>query len=121
MTVGITSEEYRKQVLDLLVDNWPETRCNFKVRDIQKLIGKIARLGEGAPWIYKIMSHVYTSLAFALKQNESLLHQCSPEFRNIVMRIEQKQFSGNQYEFAKELKFALKTASKMVNSHSQIT
>jgi hypothetical protein len=31
-----------------------------------------------------------------------------------------KQFSGNQYEFAKELNFALKTASKMVNSHSQI-
>ena len=92
----------------------------FKVRDIQKRVGKIARLGEGAPWIYKIMSHVYTSLAFAFKQNKSLLRQCSSEFCNIVMRIEWKQFAGNQYEYAKELIFALKTASKMVNSHSHI-
>ena len=42
---------------------------DFKVADMQKLIGKIAHLGEGAPWIYKIMSHLYTSIAFALKQN----------------------------------------------------
>ena len=66
------------------------------------------------------MSHVYTSLAFALKQNESLLRQCSPKFCNIVTRIERKQFTGNQYKFAKELNFALKTASKMVNSHLQV-
>jgi len=66
------------------------------------------------------MSHVYTSLAYALKQNELLLKECSPKFRDIVSRIERKQFSGNQREFAKELNFALKTASKMVNSHSQV-
>ena len=84
----------------------------FKVRDIQKRVGKIARLGEGAPWIYKIMSHVYTSLAFALKQNESLLRQCSSEFRNIITRIKRKQLAGNQYEFAKELNVVLKTASR---------
>jgi hypothetical protein len=90
------------------------------VKDIQKLVGKVACLGEGAPWIYKIMSHVYTSLAYALKQNELLLKECSPKFRDIVSRIERKRFSGNQREFAKELKFALKMASKMVNSHSQV-
>ena len=119
MTVGITPD-YRQPVLDLLTKNWPDTRRIFKVWDIQKLAGKIAHLGEGAPWIYKIMSHVYTSLAFALNQNESLLRKCSPKFCNIVTRIEQKQFTGNQYKFAKELNFALKTASKMVNSHSQV-
>jgi len=37
MTVGITPE-YRKQVLDLLVDDWPDTRRSVKVRDIQKLV-----------------------------------------------------------------------------------
>jgi len=84
------------------------------------LVGKVAHLGEGAPWIYKIMSHVYTSLAYALKQNELLLKECSPKFRDIVSRIERKQFSGNQREFAKELNFALKMALKMINSHSQV-
>ncbi len=48
------------------------------------------------------------------------MKECSPKFRDIVSRIERKQFSGNQREFAKELNFALKTASKMVNSHSQV-
>ena len=82
------------------------------------LVGKVAHLGEGAPWIYKIMSHVYTSLAYALKQNELLLKECSPKFHNIVSRIERKQFSGNQREFAKELNFALKTASKTATHKS---
>ena len=119
MIVGITPE-YCQQVLDLLTDTWPDTRCIFKVRDIQKLVGKIARLGEGAPWIFKIMSHVYTSLAFLLKQNELLLRYCSPKFCDIITKIKQKQFAGNQRKFAKELNFALKTVSKMVNSHLQV-
>jgi hypothetical protein len=79
LTVGITPE-YRKQVRDLLIEVWPSSRRIFKVADMQKLIGKMARLGEGAPWIYKIMSHIYTSLAFALKQNKLLLLECSPKF-----------------------------------------
>jgi hypothetical protein len=119
LTVGITPE-YRKQVRDLLIEVWPSSRRIFKVADMQKLIGKMARLGEGAPWIYKIMSHIYTSLAFALKQNKLLLLECSPKFRDIITRIERKQFSGNQYEIAKELNFALKTAAKLVNGHKQI-
>ena len=87
---------------------------------MQKLIGKIACLGEGAPWICKIMSHLYTSVAFALKQNKLLLLECSPKFRDILAKIERKQFGGNQYKIAKELNFALKTTAKLVNSHKQI-
>jgi hypothetical protein len=66
------------------------------------------------------MSHIYTSLAFALKQNKLLLLECSPKFRDILTRIKRKQFGGNQYEIAKELNFALKTAAKLVNGHKQI-
>ena len=106
LTVGITPE-YRNQVRELLLESWPISRRIFKVADIQKLVGKMARLGEGAPWIYKIMSHIYTSLAFALKQNKELLLACSPKFHEIVGNIKQKQFSGNQSEFARELNFAL--------------
>ena len=106
LTVGI-NPEYRNQVRELLLESWPISRRIFKVADIQK-VGKMARLGEGAPWIYKIMSHLYTSLAFALKQNKELLLACSPKFREIVGNIERKQFSGSQSEFARELNFALK-------------
>jgi hypothetical protein len=66
------------------------------------------------------MSHVYTSLAFALKQNELLLRHCSSKFYKIITKIEWKQFTANQCKIAKELNFALKTASKMINSHLQV-
>jgi hypothetical protein len=82
------------------------------------LVGKIARLGEGGQWITKIMSHIYTSLTYALQQNELLLQSCSPKFCDIVGKIERKKFAGSQHEMARELNFALKMAAKMVNSHS---
>ncbi len=79
----------------------------------------MARLGEGAPWIFKML-HIYTSLAFAQKQNKELILSCSPKFCDIVGRIEQKRFSGKNSEIAKELNFALKTAAKMMNSNKQV-
>jgi hypothetical protein len=66
------------------------------------------------------MPHIYTLLAFALKQNKELLLTCLPKFCEIVRNIKHKQFSGNQSEFARELNFALKTAAKMVNHYKQI-
>jgi hypothetical protein len=71
MTVGLP-QEYRDQVKKLL-HKWPKNRKLFRAADMQKLIGKIARLGEGAPWIFKIMLHLYTSLAYALQTSKQLL------------------------------------------------
>jgi hypothetical protein len=76
MTIGIT-QEYRQQVKSMLSDNWTSKHRFFRAGDMQKLIGKIARLGEGAPWIFKLMSHNYTSLAFALQNNKTLLEASS--------------------------------------------
>jgi hypothetical protein len=63
------------------------------------------------------MLHIYTSLAFALKQNKELLLACSPKFYEIVGNIQCKHFLGNYSKIAKELNFALKTAARMVNHH----
>jgi hypothetical protein len=71
MTVGII-DEYLDQV-QLLLSQWDRNQRFFKVHGMQKLVGKLARLGEGAPWIFKLMSHLYTSLAFSLKNNAELL------------------------------------------------
>jgi hypothetical protein len=60
MTVGIT-DEYLDQVR-LLLSQWDRNWRLFKVHDMQKLVGKLAQLGEGAPWIFKLMSHLYTCL-----------------------------------------------------------
>jgi hypothetical protein len=60
MTVGI-SDDYIDKVRVLLND-WDLKKKFFKVNDMQKLVGKLARLGEGAPWIFKLMSRTTTLL-----------------------------------------------------------
>jgi len=62
MMIGIT-QEYRQQVKSMLNDNWTSKRRFFQAADMQKLIGKIARLGEGAPWIFN--SHCKTTRLFS--------------------------------------------------------
>ena len=87
MTIGIT-KEYQDQVRAMLKENWTSKRRFFRASDMQKLIGKIARLGEGAPWIFKLMSHIYTSLAFALQSNKDLLETCLDRFRDLLLQIQ---------------------------------
>jgi hypothetical protein len=92
LTVGITDEYIKK--LRVLLDQWDPNKRFFKVNDMQKLVGKLARLGEGAPWIFKLMSHLYTSLAYALKSNTKLLTRSSSGFRDIVKQVLTKNFTG---------------------------
>jgi hypothetical protein len=50
MTVGIMYEYINK--VQVLLSDWDPSKWFFKVNDMQKLVGKHARLGEGAPWIF---------------------------------------------------------------------
>jgi hypothetical protein len=56
---------------------------------MQKLIGKIPCLGKGASWIFKLMSHIYTSLAFALHYNKALLEALSDKFKTFILQIKE--------------------------------
>jgi hypothetical protein len=86
---------------------------------MQKLVGKLARLGGGAPWIFKLMSHLYTSLTFALKSNTELLEKSSSRFRDLIKKITNKTFSGKISDHQRHLNYAMKKAAKMVNKHGQ--
>jgi hypothetical protein len=116
LTVGI-SDEYLKQVRELLKIKWHPKRKFFRVSELQKLIGKLGRIGEGAPWIYKLMSHLYTSLAFSLKSNDTLLRESSSEFKALIHQIRQKQFIASNAILQREVCYAMKMAAKMVNHH----
>jgi hypothetical protein len=119
MTVGIT-EEYQEQVRTMLETNWTSKCKFFQAHDMQKLIGKIARLGKGAPWIFKLMSHIYTSLAFALQNNKDLLEVSLDKLKLLILQIRRKQFSGSQTDIAKQVNYALKTAAKLVNNNKHM-
>ena len=114
LTLGITIE-YRTDLLQLLNEEWKYNKQTFKANEMQKLLGKLARLGQGAPWVYKLMSHLYSSTAFALQQNKIFLQSSSTEFKNIVNEIKSKQYRQKTSELAKEINFALKRAAKMIH------
>jgi hypothetical protein len=115
LTVGITTE-YRAQVYEILVNNWAG-KSTFLVQDMQKLVGKLTRLGEGASWVYKLMSHLYASLAYALQTNKDLLRIHSDDFRTLCDNIKKKHFLGSPAEVAKQVRFAMKKAARQTNRY----
>jgi hypothetical protein len=58
------------------------------------------------------MSHLYTSLAFALKSNAELLEKSSSGFRDLVKQITTKSFSGKILDHQQHIKFAMKKPQK---------
>lgn len=126
LLVGTTSE-YQTEVRELIFESYikqkkcfgmqHQNRCTFNVSSMHKLVGKIARLGEGAHWIYKLLSHMYTSLTYALSKNEALLRDSSEEFKLLVQQIKTKQFSKKNINVAKQINFAMKKAAQMIHRH----
>jgi hypothetical protein len=67
------SYKYLNKVLQLLNSTChPNQRC-FKVSEAQKSTGKLARLVEGANWVFHSLSHLYSSIACVLSKNGSFL------------------------------------------------
>ena len=85
-----------------------------------KLVGKFSQLGEGARWVFKLMSQLYTSLAFALKSNTELLEKTSKGFRDLVKQIKTKNFSCKPSDQQHHIKFAMKKAAKIINKNSHL-
>ncbi len=62
--------KYLTEVCALLDSAWHPNRHCFKVSKAQKLTGKLARLAEGANWVFHLLSHLYSSIAYALAENK---------------------------------------------------
>ncbi len=86
LTVAIPAK-YLREVLDLFNSTWHPNQHHFKVSEAQKLMGKLARLAEGANWVFHLLSHLYLLIAYALSKNKRLLTESSAEFQDIVLAI----------------------------------
>jgi hypothetical protein len=74
LTVAIPIK-YLTEVCALLDSAWHPNHCRFKVSKAQKLMGKLARLEEGANWVFHLLFHLYSSIAYTLAQNKRLLKE----------------------------------------------
>ena len=117
LTVSIPAK-YRAEVLNLLDSTWHLHRRRFKVSEAQRLTGKLARLAEGANWVFHLLSHLYSSIACALSENKRFLVESSQEFCDMILAIQ----SGKSFTPCKDLarltSFAMKRVAKMTHHAS---
>lgn len=114
MSVSMTPE-YTAEIRELLDKTWHLNRKRFTVSEAQSLTGKLARLAEGAHWVFHLLSHLYTSIAYALAENKKLLLESSEEFQSIVKDIKSGIYNTYGSDQAKYISFALKKAAHLVH------
>jgi hypothetical protein len=88
------------------------------VSEAQKLTGKLTCLAKGANWVFYLLSHLYSSIAYALSKNKRLLTKSSAEFRNIVLAIQTNAFVTPCKDLARHISFAMKHAAKLTHHAS---
>lgn len=111
LTVGMT-REYLDQILDILNTDWPEDAEFFELRSIVILAGKLARLAEAASWVFHLMPHIYSSIAYALRSHETfLLGECNT-FIDLIKKIKNLRFFPSENDDVDHLNFYIRKAAK---------
>ncbi|KAL7530560.1 hypothetical protein ACHAXR_003564 [Thalassiosira sp. AJA248-18] len=80
MTIGVPPE-YILKVANLMTTTWGKQRRSFIVKEAEMLVGQLAHISNCAPWLKHLLSHIYTSIAFALGNNTSFLICTNKSFR----------------------------------------
>ena len=112
-----TTQEYRAELLTYLHESWPTSRTTFTAHEMQVLVGKLARLAKGAPWVFHILSHAYDQIALALASNRRMLHQHSAKFKGLISCIKRRDMGNSKLsqDSGRLVAFALKRASQMIH------
>ncbi len=114
MTVSI-SDKFRSEVLALFTTTWHCHRESFTVKELELLVGKLGRIAQAYRPFYFLMSHLYLSLAFALRKNQAILVNTLKRFCALIKKMKQDKtyrVAANE----REINFALSQSSKKVHS-----
>ena len=65
MTIEI-DDEYRLQTFTMLRSTWHKHQESFTIKEVELLIGKLARIGHAFRPMYHLLPHLYASVAYAL-------------------------------------------------------
>ena len=86
LTVDIT-DDYRAEVLKLLDDEWTRHLEQFTLHKLVRLAEKCARLGQGAIWVFHLLTHMYSSMSYAIKKNGEHLCANNASFRQMMKKM----------------------------------
>lgn len=112
MTVSTTAK-YRQEVLDLVKTRWSWRTVGqtFNVSEMEKLVGKLGRIAQTYRPLYHMMPHLYSSIAYALRENKSFLMASSRRFRKMIKAA--KARSTNEPEIdTREINFARRLVAR---------
>jgi hypothetical protein len=65
------------------------------VKEAQELTVKLGHLAKGANWVFHLLTHLYTSIAYALSKNKRFLEDSSPEFQTLIKSLRSGYFFCN--------------------------
>jgi hypothetical protein len=88
MTVS-TPPEFLAEIRHSLNTTWGEHRRCFRISEAEILTGKLGHASIAAPWLRYLMTHIYCSLAYALKLAHWELVRCSSSFRKALRQLKQ--------------------------------
>ena len=111
LTMGIT-DDYRHKVLKQLEEEWPTQVRVFTLHKLVRLAGKLARLGEGAPWVFHLMPQVFASIAYVLRQNHDFLLDENGSFQRMIKQIKALRRTPTTAQDVGHLNFFLSKAAK---------
>jgi hypothetical protein len=115
MTVG-TVPEFRQEVLELL-RSW-KGKHFFRVDEMEKLVGKLGRIGQSYRAIYHLMPHMYSSVAYALRENEAFLVSTSRRFRRLIKVAKQMRVADIEHD-ERDINFAIGQVARMTHRCEQ--
>ena len=84
----------------------------FTVPAMEKLVGKIARIGQAFRPIYHLMPHLYSSVAYGLRDNKSFLISTSAAFRKMIKEAKRDYLNATAADM-REIKFAIGQSARM--------
>ena len=76
LTVAIP-RSYIANICEIINKVWHKNCRTFIPSKAQHFTGKLGHLAEGAPWVHHLMTHLYSSIAYALAKNKRLLTELS--------------------------------------------
>lgn len=119
LTVAMT-KEYLEELRTLIKKTWHKGRKSFYINELEVLLGKCARHGEAANWVYHLMTHMYSSSSFALRENREFLGRNSSNFVKYINKIKElrkraKEEMSDVQENIALINFAMKKSSQSVH------
>jgi hypothetical protein len=108
-------DDYIQGVRLLIKSTW-QTHCQrFTVMEAQELTGKLGHLAEIANWVFHLFTHLCSSIAYALLENEKILAESSPEFQSLIQSLRSGYFVCNVKDQIHHISYAIKRSAKLVH------